>query len=1503
MNKCLSRLYSAFLLLLIFSFGNTADASHFYGTDLSYTWISGNTYKITLTVYGNCAGSAFPSLFSGVPTVITYDGATPMHTLTLLSEGPPVEVSPVCPAQMNMTACTIPTSTIPGVMRFVFSTTYTLPGISANYRFRFNGTSVNAGRSNNISNITPVGSVTALEATLNNTLGPNSSPVYTTIPTPFMCVSKPYNYNPGTVDADGDALSYFLVPGLISTGGTVSYVPPFSATNPLPAVPTTFNYNGTNGQLSFTPSSTMFSLVVSQVNEYRGGTLVGTSMREMTFVILACNNNPPGGSISNPSSGATVINNTSIRVCKETGPFSFHINPTDADGNAIDVTVAGLPAGATFNTTNNNTVAPQSILNWDVSNVTPGTYTFFVTYTDDGCPLVSKQTVAYTILVLPNPALRFNLISPALCNKKAVFTLTPVDANSPYTITFGSTARSGVTGMITDSLDPGTYTFTVTATNGCSHDTSITLQSPATTQVAALVKQNTCNGTTDGAVTLSAWNSTAPYTYAMNSGPYSGNGNFGGLAAGSYAFHVKDLNGCLKDTTIIIGDSLKVYGNIIVTDVLCYNNNTGSIQVSGRGGINPYQYALGNGSFSGIGNFPALTAGTYAVHVKDMLGCYKDTNAIVVQPTAPLDVTAVVTDVFCNGAVTGSVVLSGTGGTPAYTYAIGTGTYTASNSFTGLAAGTYTFHIRDNNACQKDTTITIIQPAPLAFTLALTNVLCNGASTGTVTVNATGGTPAYTYAADANPFGAANLLTVLNAGAHIIHLKDANGCTKDSTITLTQPAALNISYAAVHPLCNGSANGTITISGSGGTTPYTYALNANPFVSSGAMTGLTAGTYAVHIKDANGCTKDTVCTLTDPPALTVTAAIKRPRCTPLVNGSVTLTAGGGTPVYTYATGSSPYQASPTLTGLGSGTYTFHVKDAHGCIKDTTITITDSVFVHATTAISHVKCFGGSDGSINITPYGGDAPYQYALNTNPYAATNPIINLLPGTFTLHVKDANGCILDTAQTITQPTIIVPAVTVAQPLCYQGTDGNLAVAVTGGTPGYTYALGTGSYGTTPGFTGLTAGTYTIHVKDANNCVHDTTVTMGQPTPLRYTFLTLTHLTCHNDSSGKVTVYAQGATPPYTYAADANVYQASNILTGLKAGTRPIHLKDNNGCQLDTIVQLYEPTKVYVRVDSMITPTCEGYKDGSVKISADGGIPGYTFSPDNVTFGATRYYPGLQEGTYTFYAKDSRGCPADTTFDLTGYPHIVIHNPLITDASCNGFSDGKFTLVVTGGNKPLSYFMKNPASSNYTGQFDSLKMGVYAVHIVDSTGCVKDTSVRINQPDSLIAATVITPNDCSGYDDGGAVTVNPTGGTTPYTYLWSTAPAQTSDRITGLPNGKYAVVVTDAHHCRDTAIALVPYDNCCKPILPDAFTPNGDGRNDRFRVLFKGDASLVEFSVYNRYGQRVFYTTAINAGWDGTWNDVNQDVGTYFYYIKLICGNKGDKVQEYKGDVTLIR
>jgi gliding motility-associated-like protein len=263
-----------------------------------------------------------------------------------------------------------------------------------------------------------------------------------------------------------------------------------------------------------------------------------------------------------------------------------------------------------------------------------------------------------------------------------------------------------------------------------------------------------------------------------------------------------------------------------------------------------------------------------------------------------------------------------------------------------------------------------------------------------------------------------------------------------------------------------------------------------------------------------------------------------------------------------------------------------------------------------------------------------------------------------------------------------------------------------------------------------------------------------------------------------------------------------------------------------------------------------------------------------------------------------DCQNAPISELFALT---EPVLNAPEITPPSCYGFNNGIIDLNVTGGVSPLTYHIIKPNMTNNTGVFDTLRRGNYSFQITDAKGCRKDTTLFMDEPQPLVVAANATPNDCEGADNNGSIGAFVSGGTSPYAYMWSTG--QNTDVVNGVGNGAYWVTVVDAHLCADSALAVVGYNNCCKPFLPDAFTPNGDGRNDIYRLRWKGDISNVNFSIYNRFGERVFVSYQADVGWDGTYHGKPVDVGVYFYDVRFDCGNKEGNRVEYKGDVTLIR
>ncbi|MEZ5016206.1 MAG: gliding motility-associated C-terminal domain-containing protein [Flavipsychrobacter sp.] len=1501
-------IYSWFILVtVLLCSAIQSKATHMYGADLFYTHISGNKYKVSLYIYGDCSGNAFPNL-PGNPVVRVLNGNSLFRTLTLKVEAPTngLEVTPVCPAEIGNTKCSSLSNTIPGVKRFTYSDTVTLNTTSTNWRFRFTGAmgSTSAGRSNGITNIAN-GTTMNLEATLNNTSVVNSSPTYTTIPTPFFCINKFVNYNNGAIDANGDSLVYSLVAGL-NNSGTVNYNTGYSATSPLAVATGSFSFNTATGQLAFLPNLLQKSLVVIRVDEYRNGVLIGTSMREMTFIIANCANNPPIGLITNNNRGTISNNGTKISVCKPIDTLRFNINPTDLDtAHKISISYTGLPAGATLAVTNNNTTSPISIFTWKTTNIAPGSYNFFVTYVDDGCPIVSKQTMAYTIDILPEPKAVVTITRNATCTKKAVINITPAISPSNWQIQVkqGTTVLhtfNNVTGTQIDSLTPGTYSIRTTNADSCFWDTSIVITAPPPVGINVVANEIKCFGDTSGKLTVTGTGGQGSFTYAINSGSFTSNNSFTGLNAGTYILKAKDTNDCIKDTSVSLANPNPLIPKASVKSSTCNTLGDGRIIISVTGGTSPYTYAMGSGTHSSNSTFSPLSSGSYTFSIKDSNSCSADTTISI---TDSLLITASYTlnNALCADSSSGSILTVASGGSSPYTYAINNGTYGSNNNFTSLNAGNYTIKIKDSFDCKKDSTLTISEPQPVSISVTSTNPLCHSDSNGTITITATGGTTPYQYAVGNNSFSNTNIFNNIPAGNYAVKIRDTNNCYKDTTLEIKEPTKVAQTVAITDVKCFGGTSGIVIANGNGGTSPYTYAINSGLFTSTSTFTNLSANTYTIRTKDTNGCIKDTLITVTQPDKIKPIASVKNSTCETLNDGKVIISATGGISPYTFAIGSGSFITTSTFNPLNTGSYLFKIKDANDCIVDTTIAISDSIKIAARLTLTDALCKDSSSGSVTVVANNGTSPYQYAINSGTYSTTNPITNLKAGAYAISIKDSFGCKLDTNFNISEPNKVNITVSYNNPKCYNEADGLISIAGTGGTSPYQYALNNNTYNSNNNYTNLSAGNYTVKVKDTNNCIADTTVNLINPDALNFTF-DLTNVKCFGESSGAVTVNGSGGIPAYTYAYDGRGFQTQPILTGLDGGRHVIKMRDSKGCLKDSSISLSEPPALSITEAQILDATCEGMENGAVTLKGKGGTQPYTYAIDNGTFDNQSTKLGLKEGTYTISIKDNNNCRIDSTILIEGYPHIILNDVVASPVSCFGYTDGSLDIKVTGGTPSFKYQLDaNPITDDKL--FNNLSAGSYTITVEDSLGCKKDTTLVIESPEKLSIETKVTPNDCDGIDNSGTITAKVTGGTAPYRYSWSNDSLLKTERITGIANGKYIVIVTDLNECSESIESTITYDNCCTIFIPDAFTPNNDGRNDYARILNKGEFTLEVFSIYNRFGERVFTTDDINAGWDGIHNGEKQDLGTYFYFAKGLCGNERKVPVLYKGTITLIK
>ncbi len=487
-----------------------ARANHIFGGELLYTHISGNLYKISLTLYGDCSSLNTPNnpsflyLPNAIPRILIYD-TTSLNFDSLflkLEPGYGIEVSPVCPGQISNTYCN--GGNLPGVKKFVYSDTITLHP-SREWRFIFNGILGNgytAGRSNSITNINPPTTMQIM-AMLNNKYQNNSSPIYSTIPTPFYCVNVLQQYNQGATDNDGDSLSFSLAQALDGTyGSPAGYVYLYSGTHPLATLPGDFSFSPITGQITFKPNILQKSLVVGQVNEYRHGVLVGTSQREMTFIVQDnCDGTPPVASISSISGGVVSTGNI-INICLGQPSVNFTVSLSNPDGEITDITAANVPATATLVVNNDHTVSPSVNFSWATGSLPVGSYTFYLTIKNNHCPLINTQTVAYTIKVAAPPVLQVQQTSITNCIYPAGITYTINYGFAPRNIIISESGTpvktivdntAGDTVIVKDSLPAGHYTVVVRSDLLCVDSVSFTIVDTGNLPISP-VTESYCRG-------------------------------------------------------------------------------------------------------------------------------------------------------------------------------------------------------------------------------------------------------------------------------------------------------------------------------------------------------------------------------------------------------------------------------------------------------------------------------------------------------------------------------------------------------------------------------------------------------------------------------------------------------------------------------------------------------------------------------------------------------------------------------------------------------------------------------------------------------------------------------------------------------------------------------------------------------------------------------------------------------------------------------------------------
>jgi gliding motility-associated-like protein len=1043
-----------------------------------------------------------------------------------------------------------------------------------------------------------------------------------------------------------------------------------------------------------------------------------------------------------------------------------------------------------------------------VANLSAGTYV--VTITDaNGCTQTASAAVTQ-----PAAALNGNITGQTnvLCygNATGTATVTTTGGTSPYIYSWNTTPTQTTATAI--NLAAGIYTVTITDASGCVQTKAITITQPSTGLTAAITGQTNvlCYGNASGAATVTAAGGTAPYTYSWNTIPVQTASTASNLMAGTYTVTVTDANGCTKTASVTITQpSAPLTANMTSQiNVACLGNSTGSATVIAAGGTPPYSYSWNSAPAQTAATANNLPAGTYTVTITDINSCVQNAQATITQPTAALTASiSSVSNVSCFGNSTGSAIVTPAGGTAPYTYSWNTTPVQTTAAATNLPAGTYMVTIVDSKGCSQTASTTITQPAASvsATITAQTNILCFGNSTGSATVSAAGGVSPYTYSWNTSPAQVSATATNIPAGVYTVTVTDANGCIQTATATLTQPATPVIANitASTNVLCYGNATGTATVTPGGGTAPYTYSWNTTPVQTTPTATIMAAGVYVVSVTDANGCSQTASVTIIQPsaPLSSNISGQTNVNCYGYSTGSATVVATGGTAPYIYSWNTTPVQTTAMASNLPAGTYSVTVTDAYGCSSISTATISQPTsFTSAITSTTNIVCFGGNNGSATAIANGGVSPYTYAWNSVPPQTAPTANNLVAGTYTVTVTDANGCNSSAVATITQPNALTPTISVANLYCLGATNASATVTMAGGTPPYTYSWNTTPVQTTATASNLPVGNYTVTVTDANSCSVTAAAVVATPAfPLSVSMGTVNPVLCNTGSTGSATVVVSGGATPYTYSWNSVPSQATATASNLPAGTYTVTVTDNYGCTGSASATITQPSSALnAAVSSQTNVLCFGNSTGAATVIANGGTPPYAYSWTTTPVQTVATATGLATGTYTVTVTDANGC-TKTVAPVISQPAQPLSAAITgqTNILCYGTATGNATVSANGGTAPYTYsWNTTPIQTGITAS--GLTAGTYTVTVTDANGCTQTATAIITQPTGPLTAGISGQTHVLCYGNAtGTASVTAAGGTAPYTYSWNTTPVQTSSTATFLGAGTYTVMVSDANGC----------------------------------------------------------------------------------------------------------
>lgn len=1115
-----------------------------------------------------------------------------------------------------------------------------------------------------------------------------------------------------------------------------------------------------------------------------------------------------------------IIKDSSPATCGQS--FTVNLqqpNPLALSASVSAVTCASLCNGSIGGNVNGGT--PSYTVSWatptgtvaggSLSNVCAGQYTFNVRDANSCTASITSsvgEPTDITLSITPTPANCFGSCDGVLSAS--------VTGGSPgYTLNWSN----GASGTLNNNLCKGSYSVTVTDSHGCIKTGTSAVGSPS----AIVLSQNTvaasCAGFCDGSATITATGGTAPYTFNFNTSPPSTNtsnatGIITGLCAGNYLASITDAHSCPQSTAFSIGSPSALSASVTGIKNSC-TACTGAATVTPSNGTPGYSFQWTNSlsvNVSTAATASALCTGDYTITVTDNNAC-AITTTVKIQQTVITAAVSGGSGIQCFGAATASAVV-----TPS---PIGAYTFTwlptaqTTQTATGLAAGDYTVTVQEigGSNCTSSATIRITEPSSLTISTSQTSLTCFGLCNGALTSTVSGGTGAINYSW--SPGGQLTPgITNQCAGNYTLRVSDANGCTvAPQSFSIAQPASITAVFSSTVPSGCTLSNGSICATPSGGSgSGYTFSWSPVTGTNTGTgacLTNVTARAYNLIVTDGTGICSTTISTLLNSPAgPTITVAQQSVTCFGASTGAATITA-AGTPVFSYTWTPAVAGNTPIASGLPTGTYVVSVQDGNSCVTNQTVEIAEAFSVTINSNVSHVKCSGGSTGSITVNPTGGTGALNFAWSpTSPPITgqgTRTITGLIAINYSLTLTDANSCVTPFVFSVSAPpTLSVSAVSTKSVVCNGLTNGSISATASGGSGVTTLSwtpLGAFSGSTTSTVLGLGPGIYTVVTTDANTCTASAFYTLAASTLT--SGIVMQNASCSNSCDATANHTVSGGAPTYSFSWSTGPVTTQS-LNGLCTGNYVGSVVDADGC-ISSQSFTVSPAVIFSLNVNASNPKCNATCDGSVVVIPTGAQGGITYNwlptaPNSATV------TGLCAGGYTLSAIDGSGCATSTVMNLID-PPALLSNVTFTNPLCNNNCNGIAVISPTNAvGAVTALWMPGGATST---AITNLCADQYTVTVTDANGCLDVQTFTLANPPVLNINQSSGPAICPA-NNNGSITVIPSGGTPGYTYLWSPA-VSTASIATGLSAQTYTVEVKDAANCTNTIV--IPLSNSNGP------------------------------------------------------------------------------------------